>query len=344
MFSLKDVWGQPKRLILLEALLMLGFIGWVDYITKWEVSFLIFYALPIALVVWGVNQHAGFLFAVLCSFAWGIAQIPDSPFQTAFGLVWGGLNRMFYFFVVVVAVSTVKASKEKDRARIVALEREQELEREILRVSEQEQRRIGRDLHDGLGPHLAAIRYAATLLAQELRKHDMPEAETAEKLQAMAGDAGSLTRGIARGIFPARLDSVGLPAALEEFAANISKTTGKSVTFCASGDIEFPDPEDATHIYRIVQEAVNNALKHGAAEHVSVILSKDGGAFNLSIVDDGKGMSPSAAAAPGMGLQSMRYRAHALKGELTIESRPNEGTIISCRIPGAQPTSSTAPS
>ncbi len=344
MFSLKDIWEQPKRLILFEGFLLLGLIGWLDYITRWELSFLVFYALPIALVVWGVNQHAGFLFAVLCSFAWGIAQIPDSLFQTTFGLIWGGLNRLFYFFVVVVAVSAVKASKEKDRARIGALERERKLEREILRVSEQEQRRIGRDLHDGLGPHLAAIRYAATLLAQELGKRNLPEAETAEKLQAMAGDAASLTRGIARGIFPARLDSVGLPAALEEFAANISKTTGKSVTVCSSGNVQFSDPDDATHIYRIVQEAVNNALKHGAAEHVSVILSEDGGAFNLSIVDDGKGMSPSAAASPGMGLQSMRYRAHALKSELTIESRPNEGTMISCRIPRALPTSSTAPS
>ena len=106
-----------------------------------------------------------------------------------------------------------------------------------------------------------------------------------------------------------------------------------SVAFCETGDTRVADPEEGLHLYRIAQEALNNAARHGGARKVTMVLNKSADSVRLAVADDGKGMPSSPDDARGMGLDSMRYRAHALGGELKIDSHPSEGTVVSCEIP-----------
>jgi signal transduction histidine kinase len=341
MFLPETLQRQPQWLVLLEALALVGLIGWFDYATGWEWSFFAPYAVPIVLVVWKTGRRLGFAFASLCAATFWVAHIGSNPYRTDWGFALAVAGWWFYFSVLVVAAAAVKAHRELDRARIATLERTQQLELQVLRTSEREQQRIGRDLHDSLGPHLAAIGYAATFLANELRQRDQPAAAQADQVTKMAGDAVSLARDLARGIFPVQMAGAGLALALEELASTTSRLTGMSVSCYETGDTQVEDPEDAMHLYRIAQEALNNAAKHGGARKVTIILNKSESSLRLAVADDGKGMAPSPDGAHGMGLDSMRYRARALRGELKIDSSPGEGTIVSCEIPNRPPRPAT---
>jgi signal transduction histidine kinase len=330
---------QPPWLVIFEASGFASFIGWIDYVTGWEWSFFVFYAAPIVVVTSRLGQRVGFPFAIFSAVIWWLAQLENNPYHSRWGFALAVFSRFFYFVVLVIAVAAVAARHEVDRARIESLERAQQLEQEILRTSEREQQRIGQDLHDSLGPHLAAIGYAVTFLENVLRERGQPEVTKTEQIRGMVSEALSLTRGMARGISPVQMDSGGLAMALEDLASTVSGLTGMSVSFWETGNPFVADPEVGLHLYRIAQEALNNAAKHGEAKNVSISLSNNDGSTRLMVSDDGKGMSKCASATRGLGLQSMRYRARALQGELKIESIPHEGTVVVCelRVPPAEP-------
>ncbi|MGB8167859.1 MAG: sensor histidine kinase [Chthoniobacteraceae bacterium] len=324
---------QSRSLVVIESLVLVGLIGWIDYVTGREWSFFVCYALPIVIVVRKTNRGVGFAFALLCAAVWCAAQFGGNPYETKWGFALAAASRLFYFFVLVIAAAALKAQRNLDRARIQTLEHAQELEREILRTSEREQQRIGRDLHDTLGPHLAAIGYAATFLANELRQREQPEAGKADQIREMVSEAVSLTRGLARGLFPVQMDGSGLAMALQDLAAISSRLSGIAVTFFETGDPLVADPQDAMQLYRIVQEAVNNAAKHGDAKNVTIVMSKNENSLSLVIADDGKGITTTQSGTGGVGFHSMKYRARDLGGTLEITSNPGDGTIISCEIP-----------
>jgi signal transduction histidine kinase len=343
-FFAKTLRRQPKWLVLLEALALVGLIGGVDYATDWEWSFFVLYALPIVMVTWKTDRRLGFAFAILCTITSWVAEIGNNLYQTHAGFVLAVVGWLFYFVVPVVAAEAVKAQQELDRARIKALEHTQELERDIIWTSEREQQRIGRDLHDSLGSQLAAIGYAATFLADELRQRQQPEAAEAERIREMVGEAISLSRDLAHGIFPVQMGGVGLSIALEDLARTTSTQRGISVSFHETGDAHVESAEGGMHLYRIAQEAVNNAAKHGGARKITIVLSRSEDSLRLAVADDGKGMAPPPDGTRGMGLHSMRYRARALEGELKIDSDPSEGTIVSCEIPNRPAPPPTAAS
>lgn len=330
MSLLEILWRQPKWLLLLESLILIALTGWADYVTGWEWSFFIFYSMPIVLVVLKAGRQWGFLFAFLAAAVWWLAMGASHPYRTEGGFALAAASCWFYFAVLVVAAAAVQTRRELDRTRIEWLERTQELEREILRTSEREQQRIGRDLHDGLGSHLAAIGYAATFLAEELRRRNQPETAKAEQIRVLVGEAVVRTRDLARGILPVQMEGAGLSIALEDLARTVSNQTGLPVSFYENGDVRPDDPEANLHFYRIAQEAVNNAVKHGGAKKITIILNRNENTLRLAVADDGKGLTPPAKGTPGMGFYTMRYRARALGGELKIDSQPGEGTIVSC--------------
>ena len=216
-------------------------------------------------------------------------------------------------------------------ARDVTLQRK--VEKEILDTQDRERERVGRDLHDSLGPHLAAIAYAASFLTNDLRRRDQPEAAQAEQIREMVSQAMSHAQDLARGLFPTQMGGPVLSIALQDLARTTSKLRGMVVSFHEEGDTQIETLNDGMHLYRIAQEAVNNSAKHGGAKRVTIILSQDENSLRLDVVDDGKGMALSPGGTRGMGLPSMRYRAQVLGGELRIKSNPSGGTIISCVIP-----------
>lgn len=325
--------------VLLQALLLVGLIGWLDYVTGWEWSFFAPYAVPIILVTWKSGWRLGLGCALFCAAAIWLANSGSNPYQTRWGFALAVMSRCFYFVILAVAVAVLKAKWALDQIRIVTLERMRDLELEIMRTSEREQQRIGRDLHDSLAPHLTAVGYAAGFLANELRQHDRPEAAKAEEIRQLVGEAVTLTRKLARGLFPVQTDGVGLAIALEELARTTTSLTGISVSFNESGGFQPADPETVLHLYRIAQEALNNAIKHGGASRISIILDKGEDVWRLTVADDGRGMSPGPTDQCGMGLLSMRYRSRALGGEIKIDSLAGEGTVVSCEIPICPPQS-----
>ena len=332
MFVREALLRQPPWLVSLGSLVLVGMIGWVDHVTNWEWSCFAPYAVPIVLVTWQAGRRLGFVFALICAATCWVADFGSNPYNTHLGFALAVLCWWLYFSILVVAVAALKTRRELDRLHIDTLERTHALERQILRTSEREQQRIGRDLHDGLGPQLVAIRYAATFLADELRQQGRPEAAKAEQLCRLTSDAGSLARDLARGIFPVQMEGSGLAMALKDLAGTTASLTGISVSLCETGDILVKDPEAGMHLYRIAQEAVNNAAKHGSPRRITIGLHQMQEVLRLTVTDDGKGMALPADGSRGMGLDSMRYRARELGSELKIETHPGEGCIISCEM------------
>ena len=330
--------------VLFKALILVGLIGWMDYAIGREYSLLIAYALPIIFVAWKNHQGFGFVFALLCTMTWWGVHIDNNPYQSDVGFALVMFSQLFYFMVLVVAVGAVKSQQELERARIERIERAQKLEKDILLASEREQLRIGRDLHDGLGSHLAAIGYALAFLAHDLHQRNQPEATKAEHIHGLVIDATSLLRDLLHGIFSTQLDDFGLSLALEDLASNTTRLSGLLVCFSETENTLIHNPEHSKQLYRIAQEAVNNAVKHSDAKKITIMLSRCENTLTLIITDDGNGLTLLANSTRGMGLCSMRYRARALGGDLNIDSNPNQGTTVFCKIPNPLPLSAVSTS
>jgi PAS domain S-box-containing protein len=206
------------------------------------------------------------------------------------------------------------------------------LEREVLQISEDERRRFGRDLHDGLGQLLTALELMNHTLARELKAKAPELAGSAEEIARYTRQAISQTRQLAHGLAPVALDAHGLMAALNDLAYLTSRT-GVDCEFACPRPVSVHDSAAATHLYRIAQEAVNNALKHAGAKRIEIALEDRGSSVELSVQDDGRGLPPEPAARPGMGLQVIEYRARLVGGHLDVCSNPGQGVRIVCSLP-----------
>lgn len=327
--------AQPKAVIIMMiAVVLIILITFLDRLTGVEISLGVFYAVPIFLMAWYVDLTWGLGTAVLCMLSWGWANSGGPPFILKGTFVWSVISRLVYFVCIAVGTGALRKQRETDLARIAALERARALERDIVHVSEHEQRRIGQDLHDGLCQVLAGIGCAASMLKDELRAKSMPEAEAAEEIEGFIRDAATEARDLARGIFPVLQDAVGLESALEELAALTSKLHHRRIVVSHDDGLVFARPEVAMHVYRIAQEALANSLKHGKAENVNISLSKNNGCVRLTVEDDGRGMPLPPSTGSGMGLRTMRYRAGLIGARLEIEPSQKGGTLVKCEICG----------
>ncbi len=235
------------------------------------------------------------------------------------------------------------------------------LEREVLRVADAERRRIGQDLHDGLGQHLTAIGLFLRSLARTLDGEESAGAAEAHRLVGLVDEADRQARGLARLLVPVELERNGLAAALAHVAAQAGALYGVDVTAETDGDgpaeANALQPDAAANLFWIAQEAVANAAQHGRATHVAIHLSQGAEHLRLRIEDDGRGFdgAQDAAAASadasvsapvrgapdtrGMGLRIMHYRAHLAGGTLEIRSpgaapgAPDRGTVVACSVP-----------
>jgi signal transduction histidine kinase len=214
------------------------------------------------------------------------------------------------------------------------------LEREVMESCAREQRRIAYDLHDGVGQQLVSIALSAKLLEEQLSSDRPAEAEKASAIVRLANEAARQARLTARSLEGA--DGVGdLKMALESLAMNISKNCRVRSTVKANGASLPVSAPVAAQLYRIAQEAVRNAVEHGAAREVLIQLTFDHRDMLLTVQDDGGGFSPKAKG-HGMGLRIMRYRAQCIGGSCEVHTGPGKGTTVYCRVPlEAQPSIST---
>ncbi len=211
------------------------------------------------------------------------------------------------------------------------------LENALLESSTREQRRIGQDLHDGLGQHLTGIAFMGKALEQKLAEKHAPEAADAAKIVRLVNDAIDKTRELARGLLPVDSEGRGLMSALGRQAAEVTDLFNVECRFECEQAVVLSDDSTATHLYHIAQEAVHNAIKHGRARHIRVNLAPVHDKLALTVTDDGVGFSPKSESNPGMGLNIMNYRARMIGGSLEVRRCQQNGTIVTCLFPATRP-------
>ena len=210
-----------------------------------------------------------------------------------------------------------------------------ELEQELLTISEREQRRIAHDMHDDLGQLLTAGVYLTSALKKRLMGRNLADAGEVTKILGLLDQALDRTRSLARGLHPVKPEPNGLMAALEELASRTSKHFASSCEFTCLKPVLLKDTTMATHLYRIAQEAVTNAVKHGKAERIEIGLSQASGRLTVSVRDNGVGLSGKISKKNGMGLRIMRYRAGMIGGSLRVEDEPERGLAVVCSVESA---------
>lgn len=217
------------------------------------------------------------------------------------------------------------------RSRGIALDitGRKQLEHEILEVSGREQRRIGHDLHDDLCQRLGGLQLLSGVLENELAAEGHPEAPQAGRILSQVHEALERARLLARGLAPVAVEEGGLTAALEQLAVNSAQLFHIRCEFHGELPVGITDAGAATHLYRIAQEAITNAVKHGRAKRVVIGLTDAGDSFKLNVTDNGRGFSPTEATT-GMGLRIMKYRAAMLGATLDVRSTGGQGTTMTC--------------
>jgi PAS domain S-box-containing protein len=207
------------------------------------------------------------------------------------------------------------------------------MEKTILEISTREQRRIGQDLHDGLGQHLTGIAFMTKVQEQKMMEKGLAEAGDATKIVNLVNEAINKTRELARGLLPVLSDAHGLMSALQRWAGEVEDLFGVSCRFQCLTPVLIHDDAVATHLYYIAREAVNNAIKHGQPKHIVIRLAADQNQGALTIQDDGSGIGDVAAGNKGMGLHLMNYRARIIGGSLEVQRVASGGTVIACLFP-----------
>jgi PAS domain S-box-containing protein len=206
------------------------------------------------------------------------------------------------------------------------------LERGLLEISGREQRRIGQDLHDGLGQHLAGTAFMSKALQQKLEDRSLAEAAEASKIVGLVNEAIEKTRELSRGLLPVVSDADGLMSALRRFAEEVQDLFHVSCRFVCDRPVRVDDVTVATHLFHVAQEAVSNAIKHGRARMVVISLTALDDLGRLAVQDDGVGIPAAPPGRHGMGLQIMRHRASMIGGSLVVGGS-SRGTIVECLFP-----------
>jgi two-component system, LuxR family, sensor kinase FixL len=206
------------------------------------------------------------------------------------------------------------------------------LEHEIQEISEREQRRLGQDLHDGLGQSMTGIAFLAKVLQQKLRAKDLEEAEAAGTIASLINEALAQTRRLSRGLCPVELDANDIEAALGQLAENLRTLFSVSCELQCEPEIKITDNTVAVHLYRIAQEAATNAIKHGRAKNIGLSLTSNNSRLILKVEDDGSGLPTTGTKGKGMGLRVMHHRARMIGATISLRPSKQGGVTVTCSL------------
>jgi signal transduction histidine kinase len=326
-----------RKALAIACLFLVGVIGYIDFLTGYERSLLLFYLLPISLTAWFGSFGLGLAVAAVSVAVWKLSDLAAGIPAVGF---WNAGMAFFSYALFVGVLSKLRTLViELDRRvheRTAALQREvaerQRLDREIAQVADRERRRLGQDLHDTLGQHLTGTALAAQVLKEKLAAKSAPEVTEAEKLVHYVEEGIDLTRNLARGFFSPELEADGLSVALEGLAENIRERFTVNCIFHGEESIPVRDSSVATQLYRIAQEAATNAAKHAAAEQIDIRLTVEGSDLTLAIIDDGVGFPDKLTDSAGLGLRLMRHGAALIGATLNVRRNGRSGTIATCKV------------
>jgi len=314
-------------------------VGLADYLTGYEISFSVFYLVSISTALWFVGRGFAIFISGLSVASWILGDwAAGAPYSSSFILVWNAVITMAFYAVVVWLLSWLKASQEtlelriqeRTAALIDEMAERGRLEKEILAISEREQRRIGCDLHDNLCQHLTGTAIAALIVEQDLTEmgQDKP-AHDVKRLVTLVEEGISLAREIARGLSP--LAPQGLLDAFEELAMTTRNRLKTECRFEHYGAVPVDDAA-AIHFFRIAQEAISNAVRHGRAKRVLIRFTAAEDRIVLVIEDDGCGLPSPLPEGKGMGLRIMKHRASMIGAVLSVGRAPTGGVVVTCSL------------
>lgn len=237
-------------------------------------------------------------------------------------------------FPIELSISEVKWRDSKIFTVVVNdISERRRLQSEILRISEEERRNLGQDLHDGLGQMLTGIRLITQNLAQKLKHENTPGSEEVQEISNLIKEADEYAKTLARGLVSVDFEKEGLKVALKQLGVQVEKLFGVHCRVEYDENIEIHNNMKSMHLYRIAQESISNAVKHGKASNIDIKLKSVNRRLELSVKDDGIGFEESQKTNGGMGIHIMRYRASMLSGRLEIFQTGDEKTSIVCSIP-----------
>ena len=212
------------------------------------------------------------------------------------------------------------------------ISRRKQLEREVTEIAAAEQRRIGQELHDGVSQELTGLTMMTTALRERL-KLEAPKAEPlAQRIVNGLGDVQKLVRHVSHGLLPVEVDAEGLRAAIDDLIDRLRQQASIECVFHAPHPVLVRDSLTATHLFHIVQEATNNALRHGNPSHIEIRLDSNQDSLVLTVRDNGVGIPIESDRRDGVGLRLMRYRASLIGGVLYVGNAEKKGTVVTCTL------------
>lgn len=236
-------------------------------------------------------------------------------------------------FPMYLAVSEVNVNGQRIYTGIIRnITETRRLEQEVLRISEHERHRIGQDLHDGLGQMLTGITLINKNIAASLEDEEHPLAPEVKEITSLVKQADEYARNLSRNLIPVELDNNGMIAALERLATNAEKLFSIECRIKNPINLQFNDTTSLTHLYRIVQEATSNAVKHGNASKVLISMSSDENKLILRIEDNGTGFSKDWDKQKGLGVRIMKFRSRLIGANLEISSSRLGGASITLTL------------
>jgi len=324
------------------SLVIVALVGLLDFRTGFELNFFAFYLIPVILAVWFVNRGFGIFVSALCVIVSTTGDlVAGARYSSSLVPVWNTVIAFTFYLVVVWILGKLRSLhnelEERVRQRTAALNNEMQermrLEEEILSISEREQRRIGHDLHDSLCQHLTGVALAGEVLSEQLTAKSMPESKAVSHIVELVEGAIELTRTLAHGLHPFELEGEGFTDSLRGLAATITEGFKTPCHFECDKPVKIVEPGVATHLYRIAQEAITNAIKHSHATEIIVRLETGAKGVTLTIDDDGVGLPDKSPKGRGMGLRIMAYRASVIGAKFNFERLSPRGTRVSCTWP-----------
>ena len=238
-------------------------------------------------------------------------------------------------FPMELSVSEVRLG---DRRLFTALVRDisvrRELEQAVATASEQERTRIARELHDGLGQQIGGLLFLMNGLHRDLQAASVPQAETVGQLCTELSTALTQARRLAHDLYAVQATPEGLVEALENLAERVNAEGGIACAFAGERTVLVQNQAAASHLYRIAQEAMHNALKHSRATRIDIELRRLPPGLELRVCDNGIGF-PAQPASRGLGLRTMEQRARLIGGRLKVQPHSDGGIEVLCSVPRA---------